>query len=210
MFRSSVIRPVMAVLAASIVCAGVSLSAAASEARAEGPGSVFDSVQAAALDALTSAHLTATHRDKQRLRVGTIYRVENGFSYTAPQRSAASSPLMRQSLRYRLRSIDVASYVIGSASGNARSRRSTETPSVEEKRIVDELDPAHRPLYLLTPSLEVLRYSRGGQLHAVTNLSDRQPARPVSTAKTAKVPPAIHEVRCASLGFQPSVATLAH
>jgi hypothetical protein len=72
---------------------------------------------------------------------------------------------------------------------------------------VDELDPAHRPLYLLTPSLEVLRYSRGGQLRAVTNLGDRQPAKP---APTAKASPVLHEVRCASLGFQPSVATLAH
>jgi hypothetical protein len=204
----------VAALTASIVSAGASLSAAAAsdlraDAVAEGPGSVFESVGAAAVDALTNAHLTATHRDRQRLRVGTIYRVENGFSYTAPQRAAASSPLMRQSIRYRLRSIDVASYVIESGSEKARSGRSNEVPSYEEKRIVDELDPAHRPLYLLTPSLEVVRYGRGGQLRAITSLSDRRPAKPASTVSAAKTALARDEVRCASFVFQSSGPVLA-
>ncbi len=90
----------IAMLAACAACTGGPLSMAAGSdprdsIRADRPGTVFHSIQAAALDALTRAHLTATPRDRQRLRAGTIYRVANGYSYTAPQRSAASSPLMR-------------------------------------------------------------------------------------------------------------------
>jgi len=183
MFRDALTRiGLVTLLAVCIAGAGAPLSMAAGNdpndrIRAEGPGAVFDSIQAAALDALTDAHLTATPRDRQRLRVGTIHRVDNGYSYTAPRRAGTSTPLMRQSVRYRLRSIDVASYVIQPSSGEARSNRSNEMPSEEEKRIVDELDPAHRPLYLLTPSLDAVSYRRGGQLRVITNLNDRRLAK---------------------------------
>ena len=191
MFRDAFTRiGLVTLLAVCIAGAGAPLSMAAGNdpndrIRAEGPGAVFDSIQAAALDALTDAHLTATPRDRQRLRVGTIHRVDNGYSYTAPRRAGTSTPLMRQSVRYRLRSIDVASYVIQPSSGEARSNRSNEMPSEEEKRIVDELDPAHRPLYLLTPSLDVMRYSHGGQLRLVTSLDDRRPAKCAARVTTA-------------------------
>ncbi len=174
--------------------------------RTDGPGTVFHSIQAAALDALTRAHLTATPRDRQRLRVGTIYRVASGFCYTAPQRAAASSPLMRQSVRYPLRSIDVASYIIRPRSGEARSNRSDEMPSEEEKRIVDELDPAHRPLYLLTPSLDVVLYRRGGKLRVVTNLSDCRPAKRAAamiTEESTLVFAKAHVANCPFQSFDP-------
>ena len=202
-------------LAASAACTVASLSAAAASdpragIRAEGPDGVFHSIEAAAIDALATAHLAATPRDRERLRVGTIYRVANGFSYTAPQRAAASSPLMRQSVRYPLRSIDVASYVIWPRSGEARSKRSNETPCEEWIRIVDELDPAHRPLYVLTPSLDVMRYSRGGKLHVLTSLNGLRLANRVAAVITAMNTRVFANARCGSRALQPTDLASAH
>ena len=205
----------IAMLAASAACTVASLSVAAASdpragIRAEGPGGVFHSIETAAIDALATAHLTATPRDRERLRVGTIYRVANGFSYTEPQRSAASSPLMRQSVRYPLRSIDVASYVIWPRSGEARSKRSNETWSEEWIRIVDELDPAHRPLYLLTPSLDIVRYSRGGKLHVLTSLNDLRLADRAAAEITAMSTRVFACACCGSRALQPAVPASAH
>jgi len=169
----------LALLAASVACAGAppaspAANDARTEIRAEGPGAIFPSVQAAALAALATAHRTATPRERQRLRVGTIQRVAHGFAYSAPQRATGSPLVMRQRVHHRLRSIDVASYVIPPRWTEWPSARSSETPDRKMQRIVDELDPAHRPVYVLTQSLDVVRYSRGGQTHAVTTLSARR------------------------------------
>jgi hypothetical protein len=204
--RSIAKTALVALWAASIASTGASLSLAAesdprADLRAAGPGSVFHSVQAAALAALTHAHLTATPRDRQRLRAGTIYRVADGYSYTAPQRSAASSPLMRQSVRFSLRSIDVASYLVESRSAATRSNGSNESPSENQRRIVDELDPAHRPLYVLMPSLDIVRYSQGRQLRVISSAKDRKPAKQLTTVTTAKTQLALDDVICAKLAF---------
>jgi hypothetical protein len=184
MARISEVQPIariasLAMLAACVACAGAppsSLAASDTRAgiRAEGPGAVFPSVQAAALDALATAHRTATPLDRRRLRVGTIHRVAHGFVYSAPQRAAGSSALMPQRVRYRLRPIDVASYVIPPRSAEWRPARSNETQARKTQRVVDELDPAHRPIYLLTQSFDVVSYSRGGQTRVVARLSARQ------------------------------------
>jgi len=169
----------LAMLAASVACAGTPPASPAAndtraEIRVEGPGAVFSSVQAAALDALATAHRTATARDRERLRVGTIHRVAHGFAYSPPQRALGSSLLMRQRVRHRLRPIDVASYVIPPRSTEWPSARSNETPDRNMQRVVDELDPAHRPVYVLTQSLDVVSYSRGAQTRVVTTLSARK------------------------------------
>ena len=47
-----------------------------------GPGTVFPSVEAAAVDALIYVYLQASNeRDTERMRAGTIYSVETGYSY---------------------------------------------------------------------------------------------------------------------------------
>ncbi len=166
----------LAALLATAACTGAppaspAAAGARAEVRADGPGAVFPSVQAAALDALANAHLTATPHEKLRLRVGAIHRVDHGYSYTAPRRAAATSPLMHQSVRHRLSPIDVASYVIPPRSGTWPAPRADEIPVRKAQRIVDELDPAHRPIYLLTESLDVVSYRYGEQTRVVTNLS---------------------------------------
>ena len=168
----------LALLAASVACAGAPSSSqpandARAEIRAQEPGAVFPSVQAAALDALATAHRTATARERLRLRVGTIHRVAHGFAYSAPQRATGSSFLLRQRVHHQLRPNDVASYVIPPRSADWRSARSDETPDRRMQRVVDELDPVHRPVYVLTQSLDVVSYSHGGQTRVVATLSAR-------------------------------------
>jgi hypothetical protein len=165
-----------------VACAGHPPSAAVASGarpglRAAGPGSVFPSVQAAALDALAYAHLEARPADWSRLRVGTIRRVADGYAYSAPRRARAVSPLRTPSVRYRLRANDVARYVIPPHGVRARRDRRDEAPSSKEMQIVDDLDPRHRPVYQLTPSLKVVRYQRGGPAIAIANLSDRGTSR---------------------------------
>jgi len=184
MARNSEVLPIaqiasLALMVACVACAGASPASlsenqARAEVRAEGPGAVFPSVQAAALDALASAHRTATPRDRERLRVGTIHRVAHGFAYSAPRRAAGSSPVMRQAVRHQLRQIDVASYVIPPRWRRWPSSRSSEMPDRKMQKVVDELDPAHRPVYVLTRSLDVVRYSRGEKTRVVTTLSARR------------------------------------
>ncbi|MAG30717.1 MAG: hypothetical protein CL908_07495 [Deltaproteobacteria bacterium] len=124
---------------------------------------VFETVEAAVMDALAHAHHHADLRDRGRFRVGTVYRIAGGFRYTPAVRSrqtvwATAAPVVR----YALRTADVASYVIHPRSGRSEVDRLNERPSSAERRIVDDLDPRGRPLYLLTPSRRVVRYV-GGQ-----------------------------------------------
>jgi hypothetical protein len=92
--------------------------------------------------------------------VGTIYRVTAGFSDTEPKRSGATLWASRSPvLRYSLRPIDVASYVVHPRSGIKIVDRANESPNRSQRRIVAELDPLKRPLFLLTPSRKVVRYA---------------------------------------------------
>ncbi|MBW1845176.1 MAG: hypothetical protein JRJ05_12600, partial [Deltaproteobacteria bacterium] len=67
---------------------------------------------------------------------------------------------------------DVARYIIPPHSGKARIDRYNEEPTRKEKQIVDELDPAHRPLFQLTPSHNIVSYRYGGHTSVLLNLSD--------------------------------------
>lgn len=181
MARVSGARPLvgiaaLAALAAGVACAGAPPASPAANAghgdtEAVAPEAVFPSVQAAALEALAAARRTATPLDRQRLRVGTIHRVAHGYAYTPPRRAIAASSLMGQSVRHRLRPVDVASYVIPPRTADWPATRRNESRDREMQRIVDELDRAHRPVYVLTQSRDVVSYSRGGQARVVTRLS---------------------------------------
>jgi hypothetical protein len=164
-------------LALLVAGAGLPLAAGATDSarmglRAQGPGAVFETIEAAAIDALSYAHLEETLTERRSLRVGVIHRVANGYSYTAAKRSSTSSPLTACSVRYQLRANDVARYIIPPHSGHARINRYNEEPSRKEKQIVDELDPAHRPLFQLTPSHNIVSYHYGGETEVLLNLSD--------------------------------------
>jgi hypothetical protein len=124
---------------------------------ARGPAAVFGSIDAAAVDALTYAYLegVAGH-DTKRMRGGTIYFVEGGYSYGEIQ---VAGPLAPHRVRTPLTERDVARFLIYYRTGRHDVDRANERPSQVDRRSVRFLDPMHRPLYILHPSLVVRVYS---------------------------------------------------
>ena len=56
---------------------------------------------------------------------------------------------------------DVATYIIHPRTDRREIDRRNERATERERRLVDERDPLHRPLYILTPSKKVLHYADG-------------------------------------------------
>lgn len=128
---------------------------------------VFDDREAAVMGAFRAAAASHTPKSNGRLRVGTIRQVEGGFSFSPPKDSSLTVWAGRPPIvRLRLTSRDVATYVVQPGSGDPRVDRASEKPSRGLRRIVDELDAAGRPIYLLTPSKRVVRYE-GGSAEAI-------------------------------------------
>jgi hypothetical protein len=141
--------------------------------RVEGPGAVFFSVEAAAMDAMAYVHTQRYPMGRPELIAGSITRVEGGFSYAAPVSSNRGSALSRPFLRFRLGPDDAASFLVYSRLHDRSIDRENETPSKSAMQIVDERDPEHRPLFLLTPSLSVVRYE-GKQVRSIAQLGERR------------------------------------
>jgi hypothetical protein len=141
--------------------------------KAWGPGTVFPSVEAAAIDALTYAHLQAeAAHDTEVMRGGTIHATRGGYSYDAIH--VTKRPRAGQII-YPLKPQDVARFHV-----YPRHRRhvnpTNEQPSKADRRTVDVIDPLHRPLYILHPSLVIRAYR--GRGHDIAEVADlRRPAR---------------------------------
>ncbi len=153
------------------------------------PGqTIFPTLEQAALHALVHTYRNAGRSDRGRLRVGKVRRVAEGYIYTAPERSKATVwSVRRQLVRYRLGASDVATYVVHPRSGNWKLDRRNERPNASERRIVDQLDPEGRPLYLLTPTLRIVRYDGDPELQSVGCLYGRTDARLLSWSAGASV-----------------------
>ena len=172
--------------AASLAVAGSDVTCPVGERAYVEPGAVFDTVEAAALDALAHAHHTTGARDLGHLRIGTVHRVAGGFSYSVARRSgttvwSARSPVFRHALRPN----DVASYVVHPKSGVPHLDRANERPNESQRRMVDELDSRGRPLYVLTPSLRVVRYAdrAATRIADVSNFESARVGRRVKVAR---------------------------
>ena len=158
---------------ASAASAGGALCPKAELPHAE-PGALFDTIEAAAVDALAHAHHTAGPGERGRLLLGTIERVGDAYTYSEPIRSAETVWSSRAPvLRFGLRPTDVATYVLHPPSGSARVDRANERPNASERRLVDELDPKERPLYVLTPTRRVVRYAGQETTEVASRPADR-------------------------------------
>ena len=129
-----------------------------------GPGFVFQSIEDAAVDALAFSYLDARRSGQRDLMYGgAIVQVGGGFSYrevrTADEESAAQ-------VRIKLGQADVARFHAYPQSEDRRLNRLNERISRKDRRSVDLIDPAHRPLFVLTPKLAVRVY-RGAELPVV-------------------------------------------
>lgn len=117
-----------------------------------GPGSLFPSVEAAAVDGLAFAYLEARRNERERSMHGaTIYAEGDGYAYGPIQVASPSEP---DRLTLALRPIDVAHFHTYPA-GTPRENRLNEVHSPIDRASVEQVDPRNRPLFILTPSLRV-------------------------------------------------------
>ena len=154
--------------------AEAALSDGAQPLHARGPGALFASVEAAAVDALTYAHLQALEaRDTARIRGGTIYVIDGRYSYGEIQ---LGNPLTPHRISYRFGPHEVARFHAYPVYQNALSNRANERLSRGDRRSVSFIDPLHRPLYVLHPSLAIREY-RGEDSERAEVANLRHPER---------------------------------
>jgi hypothetical protein len=145
---------------------------------AGGPGTVFPSVEAAAVDALIYTYLQAIHaHDAQRMRAGTIYSVSGGYSYGEIH---TASNLLEYGIAYPLKQRDAARFHMYPITTNYDVNRHNERISEADRRSIT-LDSRHRPLFILHPSLVVRDY-RGSREPVVTVADLRRPKRVILVA----------------------------
>jgi hypothetical protein len=126
------------------------------ELEARGPGAVFDSVEAAAVDALTFSYLQARETGEvAQMRAGTIQR--SGAGYTYGEIHVASRRLNRQ-IEYVFSGRDVARFHFYPRHSDRNVNRRSERLSAKDWRSVNVIDPLHRSLYVLHPSLAIRAY----------------------------------------------------
>ena len=144
------------------------------ELEARGPGSVFDSIEAAAVDALTFCYLQARETgDMERMRAGTIERAGAGYTYSEIH---VANPRAQRRIEYVFGPQDVARFHVYPPHTDRDVNRSSERLSTKDRRSVTVIDPLHRPLYVLHPSLEIRAY-HGVDSEIVEVASLRGPAR---------------------------------
>jgi len=139
------------------------------------PGTLYSTVDEAAIAAL--AHVSATTRrsDLGRLQVGSVVEVDGAFTWQAANRPARSRrDDWRPKARLSLAPDHVATFVIHPRTGDRSLDRANERLTQGERRIVDQLDPLHRPIYLLTPSGRIVAYSHG---ESASEIADLRPSR---------------------------------
>jgi hypothetical protein len=137
-----------------------------------GPGTVFPSIEAAAVDALTYTYLQARNaNDIQRMRAGTIYRVDAGYSYGEIH---AADNLLEHLITYPLKKRDVARFHMYPIARNLVVNQRNERATQADRRSLNVTDPLHRPLFILHPSL-VIRMHRGKDYEAVEVADLRHP-----------------------------------
>jgi len=145
-----------------------------------GPGTVFPSVEAAAVDALVYAYLQARDaNDLQRMRAGTIYPVEGGYTYGEVH---VASGLLAYQIIYPLKPRDVARFQMYPFAIDLDTKRKNERATQADRRSVAETDPLHRPLFILHPSL-VIREYRGRDQGAIAVADLRDPKRVILVAE---------------------------
>jgi hypothetical protein len=154
----------------------VAFEATPLQLEAKGPGALFTSIDAAAIDALAYAYLQARGaREPEFMRGGTIHPVGEGYySYGEIHRA---NPWELHRISYILEPQDVARFHLYPVNRDAAVNRINERPSRVDRRSVSAVDPLHRPLYILHPSLAVRAY-RGEHPHFVEVANLHRPARP--------------------------------
>jgi hypothetical protein len=145
-----------------------------------GPGTLFPSIETAAVDALIYTYLQASNgRDTERMRAGTIYGVGAGYSYGEIH---VANSLLAYQIAYPLKQQDVARFHMYPLTSDHAVNRGNERATQGDRRSVAVTDPLHRPLFILHPSLVIREYrGRGDEAVAVADL--RRPKRVILVAE---------------------------
>ncbi len=143
---------------------------------AQGPGTVFGGVECAVVDALIYAYRQAQEARDGRMRGGTIHAAGGGYSYDEIVVAGRRDP---NRISYPLKPQDVARFHVYAPVRYVRGI--SERPTKADRRSVRFVDPLHRPLYVLHPSLAIRAY-RGEDLEIVQVANLRRPARPQRVA----------------------------
>ena len=140
-----------------------------------GPGIVFPSIETAAVDALIYTYLRATNEnDTERMRAGTIYSVDAGYSYGEIH---VASSLLEYRIAYPLKQRDVARFHMYPLASSRDVNGINERASQADRRSVAVTDPLHRPLFVLHPSLVIREYrGRDDEVVTVADLRSPKPA----------------------------------
>lgn len=170
---------------ASTPSAGPSMLVSGIAQEVRGPAVLFGTIEEAAVAALVyeRANMMRSHED--RLHVGAIVRVDGGYRW----QEILGAPLDRESMgnpRARIRFLPnhVASYIIHPRTGERAVDRINEDLNSSERSLVDQRDPAHRPIFVLTPSGRVLSYMhQAGEVELATVIRGRESNR--SSASTS-------------------------
>jgi hypothetical protein len=175
----SLLLPLIALLA--IGCSHLSASGGTARdgvppsLKAHGPGAVFPSVDEAAVDALTYAYLQGhAANSAEQMRGGTIQRSGDGYSYSEIHVANARSAHW---ILYTLAPQDVARFQIYPRVHDHDVNRVNERLSRVDRRTVSFIDPLHRTLYVLHPSLSIRAYrGEDSTRFNVANLITAEPA----------------------------------
>jgi cytochrome c oxidase cbb3-type subunit 2 len=121
-----------------------------------GPGTVFLNIEDAAVDALTFCYLQARETgDMERMRAGTIERTGAGYTYGEIH---VANPRAQRRIKYVFGPQDVARFHVYPPHTDRNVNRISERLSAKDRRYLSVIDPLHRPLYVLHPSLEIRAY----------------------------------------------------
>ena len=137
-----------------------------------GPGAVFETISAAATDGLAYSYLRAHEfHVPGRVHAGTIRAVEGGgYTYDGVVEAPWWDP---NHVAYKLGKNDVAHFHTYPSDRERKINRANERHSSKDRRVVDELDPLHRPSFVLTPSLQIRAYMGANkEVLVVENLHD--------------------------------------
>ncbi len=149
---------------------------AALEAASQPTERAYATVPAAAHAALEAIHRTPYARDRRAMLAGAIVETEDGYTWQLPSRSSEER---RSMVRLRVDARQVATFVAHPRTGNGEVDRANEHVTRAERCLVDQFDPAHRPIFVLTPKGRILVYRHEGEVVEVADL--RHPGRAPST-----------------------------
>lgn len=149
----------VALLLATVGCSTIAPPAnSAADPSGAVPDAIHASLEGAAIDALVEARRVTRAADVRRMRVGSIVAREGHFEWVEPTRAASTSHPV---VRIEIDPAHAATYIVHPRTGDAEVDRYHEGVTDREKRLVDEVDPLHRPIFVLTPRGRILAYGLG-------------------------------------------------